>query len=222
MPNLLFIMPTQGEYRVVEVAVRRPRLPVELVMCGVGPGRAAALCAELERERPPQGVALLGWAGGLSDGLAPGDIVLADQALWAGRSAVDCMRLPLQDLPRVYCGPILTTAQVLATSEAKRSAGQSGALAVEMEGYPLAAWAAGRGIPFVHGRVILDGVDEAVPELDGVLDGYGRVRAGNLLGVLARRPALLREIARFPVRLRRVNRRLAELAVAAGAAWLRA
>ena len=142
------------------------------------------MCAGFEREARPQAVALLGWAGGLLDHLAVGDIVIADQALSATDSGVDCVRLELPGLPRVHCGPMLTTGHVLATPEAKHSAGRSGALAVEMEAYPLAAWAAKHKVPFVHGRVILDRVDEALPELDRVLDGYGQLQIRPLLGAL--------------------------------------
>ena len=44
--DLFLIMPTAGEYRVVEAVVQSCRLPVELRMCGIGPRRAAAICAE--------------------------------------------------------------------------------------------------------------------------------------------------------------------------------
>ena len=112
-------------------------------------------------------------------------------------------------LARVHRGPALTADHVIAAPAAKRAAAACGALAVGMEAYPLAAWAAQRGVPFVHGRVILDTVEDALPELGGVLDGYGRLHIRPLLGALARRPALLGEFTRMALRLRGVNRRLA-------------
>ena len=214
-------MPTAGEYRVVEAVVRRRRLPVALRMCGIGPRRAAALCTELERGARPRGLALLGWAGGLRDDLAVGDIVIADRALSAGRSDVNCLALALPGTAHVHRGPVLTADHVVAAPAAKRAAAACGALAVEMEAYPLAAWAAQREVPFVHGRVILDTVDDALPALDGVLDGYGRLQIRPLLGALAGRPALLGEFTHLALRLRGVNRRLAELAEAVVAAMLR-
>ena len=42
----------------------------------MGPHRAAAISAELDRGARPRGLALLGWAGGLRDDLAIGDIVI--------------------------------------------------------------------------------------------------------------------------------------------------
>jgi nucleoside phosphorylase len=207
-------MPTAGEYRVVEAVVRTRRLPVELRMCGIGPRRAAAICAEFERGARPRTVALMGWAGGLRDDLVVGDIVIADRALSAGRSDVDCLALPLPGTARVHRGPVLTAGHVIAAPAARRTAAACGALAVEMEAYPLAAWAAQREMPFVHGRVILDTVDDALPALDRVLDGYGRLQIRPLLGALAGRPTLLGEFTRMALRLRGVNRRLAELAEA--------
>ena len=104
--DLFLIMPTAGEYRVVEAVVRTRRLPVALRMCGMGPRRAATLCAEFERGARPRGLALLGWAGWLGDDLAVGAgwlgddlavgaIVIADEALSAGRSDVKFLALPL-------------------------------------------------------------------------------------------------------------------------------
>ena len=118
-------------------------------------------------------------------------------------------------------GPVLTADHVVAAPAAKRTAAAGGALAVEMEAYPLAAWAAQHEAPFVHGRVILDAVDDALPALDGVLDGCGRLQIRPLLGALAGRPALLGEFTRLALRLREVNRRLAELAEAVAVALLR-
>jgi hypothetical protein len=54
-----------------------------------------------------------------------------------------------------------------------------------------------------------------------VLDGYGRLQTRPLLGTLARRPVLLGEFTRMALRLRGVNRRLAELAEAVVVAMLR-
>ena len=187
----------------------------------MGPSRAAALCAEFERGARPRGLALLGWAGGLRDDLAVGDIVIADRALAAGRSDVNCLAPALPGTARVHRGPVLTAGHVVAAPAAKRSTAACGALAVEMEAYPLAAWAAQHEVPFVHGRVILDTVADALPELDGVLDGYGRLQIRPLLEALARRPALLGEFTRLALRLRGVNRRLAELAEAVVAGMLR-
>jgi hypothetical protein len=58
-----------------------------------------------------------------------------------------------------------------------------------MEAYPLADWAEVRGLPFIHARVILDPVDEALPDLGDVLDEYGRVRSVGLMRRLLAHPS---------------------------------
>jgi uridine phosphorylase len=131
--DLFLIMPTAGEYRVVEAVVRTHRLPVALRMCGIGPRRVAAICAEFERGVRPRAVVLLGWAGGLRDHLAVGDIVIANRALAAGRSDVNCLAPALPGLARVHRGPLLTAGHVVAAPAAKRAAAACGVLAVEVE-----------------------------------------------------------------------------------------
>ena len=73
----------------------------------------------------------------------------------------------------------------------------------------------------MHGRVILDTVEDALPALDGVLDGYGRLQIRPLLGAVAGRPALLGEFTRLALRLRGVNQRPAELAETVAVALFR-
>ena len=213
-------MPTAGEYRVVEAVVQSCRLPVELRMCGIGPGRAAALCAEFERGARPRGLALLGWAGGLRDDLAVGDIVIADRALSAGRSDVNCLALPLPGTARVHRGPVLTADHVVAAPAAKRAAAGvrcagrgNGSLPAGSLGCAVRSALCSRPCDPRHGK-------DALPALDGVLDGYGRLQIRPLLGALAGRPALLGEFTRLALRLRGVNRRLAELAEAVVAGML--
>ena len=105
-----------------------------------------------------------------------------------------------------------------------RRAGAEGS-SISREAYPLAAWAAQHEAPLVHGRVIPDTVDDALPVLGrvlgGVLGGYGRLQIRHLWGTVAGRPALLGKFTRLARRLRGVNRRLAELAQAVVAALLR-
>jgi hypothetical protein len=50
-------------------------------------------------------------------------------------------------------------------------------------------------VPFVHGRVIPDTVDDALPALGGVLDGYGRLQVRPLLEALARIAIFFAEVS---------------------------
>jgi nucleoside phosphorylase len=70
---------------------------------------------------------------------------------------------------RLVVGPVLTSPRVLERAAEKRAAGAGGAAAVEMEAAPLAHWAAERGVPFRHVRVVLDPMSSDLPpeELHG-------------------------------------------------------
>jgi nucleoside phosphorylase len=147
-----------------------------LVECGVGPERAARITSWLGEVDE---VWLVGVAGGLVEGLETGDVLLADSII-AGSERLPCeagaeLRARLGEGVRV--GPLLSSARALIPPEEKRAAAaRTGALAVEMEAAPLARWAAGRGVRFVHLRVILDPVDSTLYGTEEAGDGRGRFR----------------------------------------------
>lgn len=200
MGHLILVIPTISEYRAVRpfVADLAAEGVLETVTCGVGPERAAALGRRLDgRDGLPSGLALVGVAGGLDPALAAGDVVLANAAWDEDGRCATCTTMPL---PGASIGPILTVRRALYTPTEKAAQHEAGALAVEMEAYPLATWAAQRGLPFIHARVILDRFDETLPDLGGVHDEYGRLRPLGMLRCLLARPshsaALLRLLRR--------------------------
>jgi len=213
----LLIAPTYSEYRTIRAAVA-DRLAggwLRLALCGVGPARAAALCRRLERADWSGGLALVGWAGGLAPGLAAGDVVMADAAVDGGGQ-----RLPLAPahLCGTWAGPLLCVDTPVVSHAQKRAARATGAVAVEMEAYPIAAWAAKRGLHFVHARVILDTVEDTLPDLDGALDVLGRPVVGRLARRLLAQPGLLPSLwhlARRVAQCEPVLRGLARAVVAA-------
>jgi hypothetical protein len=155
-----------------------------LIECGVGPERAARVTSWLDStpKSPPLPAGgdlelwLVGVAGGLAEGLETGDALLADSVI-AGGERLPCeadaeLRARLGEGVRV--GPVLSSARALIPPEEKRAAAaRTGALAVEMEAAPLARWAAGRGVRFVHLRVILDPVGIPVYGAEETGDGRG-------------------------------------------------
>jgi nucleoside phosphorylase len=188
--SLLLVAPTVPESELVRATVGDLLADgrLEIDVCGMGPASATALCQRLKsRTRPLQGLALVGWAGGLSPDLDAGDVVLAGTAVNEQGARVPCTVI---ELPGARVGAVLTVPAPLLTPQAKSSAWDSGALAVEMEAYPLAAWAWARGLPFVHARVILDPVGEDLPDLGDALDRLGRVRWGRLLRRMLSEPSL--------------------------------
>ena len=210
-PGIILIAPTRQEYAVVRAAVRdlSSAGAVEVVSCGMGPASATAFCGTFDaRAHTLRGLALVGWAGGISPALAAGDIAVADEALGSRGQSAPCTIIRL---PGAAVGPMLTVSEPVVGPEAKAELWDGRLLAVEMEAYPLAAWAREHSLPFVHARVILDPADEALPDLSDVLDSRGQPRWGQLARRLARRPSLVVDLLRLARRAGAVNPVLGEL-----------
>ena len=184
----------------------------QVLSCGMGEEQARLFCAKLNASPCPAALVLVGWGGGLASDLAAGEGICAAAAWKEGCPALACAVLPI---PGCRSGPVLTVPSALLSLADKRAARDSGALAVEMEAYPLAQWAAQKGIPFYHVRLILDAWDDPLPDLGPGLDLAGQVRPGPLLAHLARCPAVLAELWRLAWRVSALSPRLARLAVEA-------
>lgn len=211
MTPVLLVTPTSSEHAAVRAAIGERLAPgcLELVWCGMGMDAAATLCRRLEAAEWSGTLVLLGWAGGLSPDLAAGDCVIADAALDR-----EGHRVPLAapDLAGVTAGPVLCVPEPLATPQVKRDAQRSGALAVEMEAYPLATWAVAHSLPFIHARVILDAVDEDLPDLGDALDTRGRVHPKRLARRLLARPHTIVNVLWMARRVRALGPALGTLA----------
>jgi adenosylhomocysteine nucleosidase len=211
---MLLITPSQAEYSAIEIPLRDYLAAggIEVVMSGMGLNCAATLCRQLEaRARLPEILALVGVAGGLDPSLAAGDVVIASEACdEEGRSA-PCTVIPMTG---AAVGLVLTVRKALYTLTEKSAARDTGAVAVEMEAYPLAAWAAERGLPFLHVRVILDRYDEALPNLGDALDPFGRARPAHLLRRLLAQPSEVVPLYRLLRRMEIISRALGGVAQA--------
>jgi nucleoside phosphorylase len=110
-----------------------------------------------------------GFAGGLTAGLEPGDLVLSSSVrdesgdvIAATESLRKAARVALHGL-RFVEGEVVCTTSVAATPGDKRAlAGPSG-IAVDMESWAVAKAAAEAGIPWIALRVILDPLDSELP-----------------------------------------------------------
>lgn len=206
-----------------------PRTPGWLVLQS-GPGRErAARAAERAVE---QGAGLLvswGLAGGLADGLAPGSVLLPHQvveaggepapvdAAWHARIATAVGARPLEH------GTLLTAPAAVESPAAKRAAAAAtGAVAVDMESAGVAAAAARARVPFVVLRVVVDGVDDALPHgAERWIDGEGRTRLAAALSA-AVDVRQWRGLLTLAKRYRAASASLAELARALAASDLTA
>jgi uridine phosphorylase len=110
-----------------------------------------------------------GFAGGLDDAAAPGDLVLATTV---SDDSGDAIAAPAQLRAaaanalagmRFHQGELICTSSVAATQTSKRALARPGAIAVDMESHPVARAAQEAGIPWLALRAIVDPLDSALP-----------------------------------------------------------
>lgn len=163
----------------------------------------------------PKAVIMAGYAGGLRDGLAVGDVILATEIIDQDGNVcpVTWPERPLQGewRPPLHRGRLLTVNQIVATPHAKRELGERhGALAVDMESAVLARLCSARGVPFGCVRVLSDAVDHSLsPELVGLF-AREKLSIPRMLLALLRRPALAAEFWRLAKATRLASERLGE------------
>lgn len=177
---------------------------VAVVQTGIGGERAEEGLRFAAEIVAPQVVVSTGCAGALDDALTTGDVVVATEIVgsagvrvaagsrWRDRYLAAADRAGV----RSWSGALLSSNEVLLGAEEKRARrARSGAIAVEMEALALARGAAALGAEFAAARAILDPADVALPaDLIAASDAHGRPRATRLLGALARRPRMMREL----------------------------
>ena len=209
-PIPMVIAPTSIEF----AAVKRSIMPflregvVSLAQCGMGENLAHAFGEKLDC-RKVSCLVLLGWAGGLIPELKAGDFVCANSAVYFAREPINCKLVPI---PSAHTGPILTVSKALLSSEEKLQAQSAGALAVEMEAYPLALKAAQMGIPFIHARIILDTLDESIPEFSTNSGENGEIKLLPFLKNLLKKPVLIKSLWQMNIKIRALNPLLGRLA----------
>ncbi|MBI2081976.1 MAG: hypothetical protein HYT76_00250 [Deltaproteobacteria bacterium] len=148
--------------------------PLLLCRCGIGMGNAHEATEILIDRSHPDFILSAGYAGGLREGMRPGDIVLPTE-IWCespDRFSPDpTLRNRLKDeiqksdLP-LHEGPLLTVFNPLKSPEEKREAGKRGAIAVDMETVAIAAVCSKKGVSFVSLRVVFDPVEMEAPEFE--------------------------------------------------------
>ncbi len=176
--------------------------PDAALVCG-GPGRGGAEVGMTElclRHRVGL-VVSLGFAGGLEEGLAPGDLVAVDRTGLAGaatseRTSPELLKLALSlRLPGLRVGSAVTADAVVGTPAAKHSLGRAtGASVVDMESYWAAAAGRRLGVPVLLLRAVSDPVHQPLPEWMGATGTDGQPRWGALAVGGLRHPGDLRHV----------------------------
>ena len=195
--------------------------PVVLVGSGMG-ARAARRTAEwVLSVANPAVLVSCGFAGGLSDSVQTGDVVVAnelfDPAPPEGNGprewSIEPERLAAvraawpENLRRVE-GRVASSSRVLSLSTGKRDFGRRhNAIAVDMESSGIARAANVRDVPVLVVRVILDDVNFDWPiDFAPLVSDEGRLRPWKLLTAIARRPSALPAL----IEVGRSGRRVAE------------
>nr|WP_255575131.1 nucleoside phosphorylase [Caldovatus aquaticus] len=191
---------------------------VAVVCTGGDPRRAARLLAA----RGGAGAVLsFGLAGALDPALGPGTLLAATEirsACGAVHPADPAWSARLAAVTGARRGPLAGAGAVAATPEAKRALrAATGALAVDLESEPAAAFAAARGVPFAALRAVADTAAEPIPPaaLAGVAPD-GRAAPLGVLCALARRPGDLADLLRLARRSRAALAALARAAALLG------
>lgn len=183
----------------------RLREGVTLSVSGVGP-RRAGLASRSLLER---GVtALLSWgsAGGLSQKLFPGSLIVPKSVIASDGSVYQadaswhqnwCSRLEGQ--LQFYTGSLAESPAVVRTPEEKASLfQQTGAIGVDMESGAVAAAAQEARVPFMAIRAVADSMDIALPKSAvNAFDEFGRLKFLKLVGGIAARPTELFPLIRL-------------------------
>jgi adenosylhomocysteine nucleosidase len=172
-----------------------------VVESGAGCQAAARATQSLILGHRPQWIISAGFAGGLDDRLAQGDILLADEITnSSGRVlAIDFKLKPdaAEPMRHLHVGRLLSVDRVVETAEEKRSLGkQFSALAVDMESMGVAEVCGNEKIRFLSVRVITDAVDRTLPrDIDYLVKKKSTAgRLGAAAGAILRRPSSIKDM----------------------------
>ncbi len=153
------------------------RLPIAVVLGGVGKQNAMEAAHRLCETDQPAALITMGYAGALSPELKRGDIILSSYAITEGQANPQPTDLALAEQLKgvadeshehhVYVSPIYTADKIVARHEEKRQIFKdTHAQIVDMESYPVYMEARKREIPFIGIHAITDTAEEDIPALE--------------------------------------------------------
>jgi adenosylhomocysteine nucleosidase len=178
---------------------------IEIIQCGMG---STAVLKAASRMEAPTIIGSIGVSGGLAPALASGTVILGDtifnscgqpsslQATYKpDAEIIDFLASTMDGQGIDYQrGSLLCASRPLLSAQDKAAAYlETGALAVDMESAGAAGAARYFGVPFFCLRVVCDPADRTLNQqlLVGV-DDRGNSRLLRLLGVICRRPSLVK------------------------------
>jgi adenosylhomocysteine nucleosidase len=185
------------------------RAQVDFVITGMGVENAGRVAAKAMKSAYHICISS-GFAGGLSDKVKVGDILVAEAVQQLGKSkTLPCSRNLVYDARDDGAQQVklfLTSDHVVRTMEEKKQLAPF-AGAVDMESFAIAAAAAGHRMPVVAIRVISDTTDRDLPiRIDTMVDEQGRLSVGGVVRQIVSHPLHLPAL----IRLGRESRSAAE------------
>jgi adenosylhomocysteine nucleosidase len=204
--------------------------PVAVARTGIGVRSARKAADWLARAASPSVLIALGFCGGLREGLAAGDLVLAEEVYeppapegegprqWpVEEGLLGAVLAAVPDGLRVERGRIVTARKVLARSEEKRSFGdRHQALAVDMESSGIARAANVHDLKAIYVRAVVDDLAYDWPlDFGPLLTPEGRLRPLKALAAFLRRPSALQAIPDLRGRAQLAAASLERFAIAA-------
>ena len=209
LPFSTILVPKGAEYGAVCRGLRRIDRPPAVVAIPAGPKSASRflqqwLCNQ-SADRTPHAVLLMGLCGSLTARLTVADAVLYEMCRAVSGVSIASLTPETNDL--AVCDPELTDwidqrlqgqvervkgascDRVICTATEKQQLGQqSGADVVDMEGFAALTDLRQAGIPGTMLRVISDGCDRNLPNLNLALDADGNLKPQTLALAMLQQP----------------------------------
>lgn len=162
------------------------------VCAGIGRDAATRAFAEAESGGALNAVISIGWAGSLTESLAPGAVCHMAQVIDARTGEQFEMMTTDQKLR------LITSARVADTAEKVRLAqAYPGGVLVDMEAATVARLAAMRDIPCYCIKAVSDAVDERLPDMNPFIGSRGEFRTAAFAASVIFRPQVWGALMKF-------------------------
>ena len=196
-------------------------IAIAVILSDAGQSNAEEAAQKLIDVFEPKAVCSAGYAGGLSTRLKQLNVCVPEQVIReSDGQALDLSDpIPRQTPPMPDKLTLVTVNDVVETPEQKRMLNKRiGAEIVDMETFAVAAVCRNRNVPFFSFRVVLDTVDDRIPQdiakvLKSMDKGVSRL-SGTILGSIWSRPSVVLDFVSLKKRAFAATERLARFAIA--------
>ena len=196
-------------------------LSIAVIVSDVGQNNAEEATQKLIEVFEPKIVCSAGYAGGLSARLKQLNICVPEQVIReSDGQALDLSSpIPQKTLPMPGKLTLITVNDVVETPKQKQALNQrTGAEIVDMETFVVADVCRSHNVPFLSFRVVLDTVDDRIPQdiakvLKSMDKGVSRL-SGTILGSIWSRPSVVLDFVSLKKRAFAATERLARFAIA--------